>query len=126
MMDYKIKRDNNINSTQPLRHPGEILRVLSPFSYIVGMQNGSHRHLQANRMQKLITDVCHVAIVREQDTDFGENSSVPVDDTLILPSKMVTNIDHLTSDQQTKLTRLLDKFADCFFKQARVVYCNAT
>ena len=73
--------------------------MLSPFSYIVGMQNGSHRHLHANRMRKLITDVCHVDTVREQDTDFGENSSVPVDDTDILPSKMVTSIGHLTSDQ---------------------------
>jgi len=27
---------------------GEVLRVLSPFSYIVGMPNGSKKHLRAN------------------------------------------------------------------------------
>jgi len=108
-----LEKDSNAKAYSRWQ-TGEILRVLSPFSYIVGMQNGSRRHLHANRMRKLITDVCHVAIVREQDTDFGEISSVPVDDTDILPSKMVTNIDHLTSDQQTKLTRLLNEFADCF------------
>jgi len=31
-------------------------------------------------MRKLITDVYHVGIVREQDSDFGEISSVPSDD----------------------------------------------
>ena len=78
------------------------------------MPNGSRRHLHANRMRKLITDVYHVAVVREQDTDFGEISSVPVDEPDILPSKHLTNVDHLTTDQQAALSNLLDEYADCF------------
>ena len=61
----------------------------------------------------------HVGIVREQDSDFGEISSVPSDDADSLPSKHISDIDalcHLNPDQQV-MKDLLDEFADCFSKQ---------
>jgi len=79
------------------------MRVLSSFSYIVFMPNGSRRHLHANRMRKLVTDVCHVAVVREQDTDSGEISSVPVNELDMVPSEHLTNGNHLTPDQRATL-----------------------
>ena len=71
-------------------------------------------------MRKLITDVYHVGIVRQQDSDLGEISSVPSDDADSLLSKHITDIDalcHLDSDQQVMLKNLLDEFADCFSNQ---------
>jgi len=62
-----------------------ILRVLSPFSYIVEMPNESRRHLHANRVRKLVTDVCQVVVVRKQNTDFDEISSVPVNEPDMVP-----------------------------------------
>ena len=65
-------------------------------------------------MRKLVTDVCRVAVGREQDTDFGEVSSVPVNEPDIVLSEHLTNVDHLTSDQRATLSSLLDEFSDCF------------
>jgi len=39
-------------------------------------------------MRKLVTDVCHVAVVKEQNTDFGEILSVPVNKPDKVPSKL--------------------------------------
>ena len=111
-----LEKDSNAK-TYSRWHTGEVLRVLSPFSYIVGMPNGSRRHLHANRMRKLITDVYHIGIVREQDSDFGEISSVPNDNTDSLPSKHVADIEHLNPDQQARLKNLLDEFGGCFSSQ---------
>ena len=108
-----LEKDSN-SKTYSRWQTGEILRVLSPFSYIVGMPNGSRRHLHANRMRKLVTDVCRVAVGREQDTDFGEVSSVPVNEPDMVPSEHLTNVDHLTPDQRATLSSLLDEFSDCF------------
>jgi len=111
-----LEKDSN-SKTYSRWCTGEVLRVLSPFSYIVGMPNGSRRHLHANRMRKLITDVHHIGIVREQDEDFGEISSVPNNNTDTLPSKQLSDIEHLNPDQQAALCNLLDEFADCFSNQ---------
>ena len=108
-----LEKDSN-SKTYSRWQTGKILSVLSPFSHIVGMPNEGRRHLHANRMRKLVTDVCHVAVVREQDTDFGEISSVPVNEPDMVPSEHLTNVDHLTPDQRATLSSLLDEFSDCF------------
>ena len=39
---------------------GTVVRVLSPYSYIVALPNGSRRHLHANRLRKLVLNAYHV------------------------------------------------------------------
>jgi len=91
--------------------------VLFLFSYIVKMHNGIRRHLHANRMRKLVTDVCHVAVVRKQDTDFSEILSVPVNEPHVVPNAHLTNVDYLTLNQRATLLSLLDEFSGCCFNK---------
>ena len=39
---------------------GTVVRVLSPYSYIVALPNGSRKHLHANRLRKLVLNAYHV------------------------------------------------------------------
>ena len=60
---------------------------LSAYSYIVAMPNGSRRHLDANRLRKLV-----------------------------IPSERIdlNSLSHLSEQEQTSLLTLLDEFRECF------------
>ena len=56
---------------------GTVVRLLSPYSYIVALPNGSRRHLHANRLRKLVLTAYHVGVTNDKDTEFGEVEVAP-------------------------------------------------
>ena len=96
---------------------GKIIRVLSPYSYIVAMPNGSRRHLHANRLRKLVLGTYHVGVINDKDTEFGIVQDAPTHCASDkMPSELVdlSTLTHLSDDQQLELLNLLDKFHVCF------------
>ena len=72
-----------------------VVRVLSPYSYIVG----SRRNLHAHCMRKLVLHSYNVGIVNDSDVDFGDISVAPTrTEQATLPSELVDKgtLNHLT------------------------------
>jgi len=96
---------------------GTVVRVLSPYSYIVAMPNCSTHHLHANRMRKLVLHSYNVRIVNDSDVDFSDISVAPTQtEQATLPSELVDKgtHNHLTVAERDQLLCPLDEFCDCF------------
>ena len=96
---------------------GKIVKVLSPYSYIVALPNGSRRHLHANRLRKLVLNAYHIGVIYDKDTEFGDVKAAPTQcDTDKLPSELVdiSALKHLPDEQCARLLSLLDEFHVCF------------
>ena len=52
--------------------PGTIVKVKSPFSYLVDLGNGNVRHMHANKMRHFVARVQGCGVIAESDIDFGE------------------------------------------------------
>jgi len=97
---------------------GTVNKVLSPHSYLVGMEDGSVKHLHANHMRKFVAKVQSVVMVNDKDTDFGNVCYPPtrIINHVALPSQRVKTeqIEHLSVEQRVELLSILDEFADVF------------
>ena len=51
--------------------PGTVVKVKSPYSYLVDLGNGNVRHLHANKMRHFVARVQGCGVIAESDTDFS-------------------------------------------------------
>jgi len=95
--------------------PATVVRIKSPYSYLVDMGDGRVRHVHASIMYKFHMHVQSCDIISADDVDV---SRVPVPATVecdVLPSMDVDSggIEHLDPEQQCGLLALLGEFAAC-------------
>jgi hypothetical protein len=126
------------DSTNKLRSRwqiGKIVDVRSKSSYLVSLPDGAVRHVHVNKlrpMHKLTNNVgvnlpdapnsdgesqaAINSVVLEQDTEFGDVHTVPIELSNTLPSQRIepAAIAHLTATQQNQLLSVLDQFPECF------------
>ena len=95
--------------------PATVVRIKSPYSYLVDMGDGRVRHVHANKMRKFNVRVQSCNIISENDADFGRVLVPAIDDGNVLPSVNVdrSKIEHLDPEQQGELLALLGEFAAC-------------
>jgi len=96
--------------------PATVVRVKSPYSYLVDMGDARVRHVHANKMRKFHVRVQSCNIISENDVDFGRVLVPAIDEGDVLPSVNVdrSKVEHLDHEQQGELLALLDEFAECF------------
>jgi len=94
-----------------------VVKVKSPYSYLVDMGDGRVRHVHANKIRKFHVRVQGCNVISDGASDFGhvlvpENvCNIALPSTVVDRSKLV---DHLSNDQQCQLLQLLDRYAGCF------------
>lgn len=117
--------------------PGTIIEIRSPYSYLVEI-DGARRVYHANHLRKFhvrvhevicdclaIGENSHVlkvnscAVIREEDSEFGQIATFDVEFTgedRQLPSQLIdrTTLSHLSQKQQMELLELIDRFPECF------------
>jgi len=96
--------------------PATVVRVKSPYSYLVDMGDGRVRHVHANKIRKFNVRVQGCNVISESDDDFGR-VLVPGDvQSEVMPSVHVdcSKIEHLSNEQRKQLGDLIDEFAVCF------------
>jgi len=96
--------------------PVTIVKVKSPYSYLVDMGNAQVRHIHANKIRKFIARVHGCGVISDRDMEFGrvlQPVSVVCDSK---PSERVSadRLTHLSDEQRDDLLSVLDKFAICF------------
>ena len=52
--------------------PGTVVKVKSPYSYLVNLGNGNVRHMHGNKMRHFIARVQGCGVIAESDTEFGK------------------------------------------------------
>jgi len=102
--------------------PATVVRIKSPYSYLVDMGDGRVRHVHANKMRKFHVCVQSCNIISENDVDFGRVLVPAIDESVVLPSVNVdrSKIEHLDPEQQGELLALLDEFPECFSDKPRL------
>ena len=96
--------------------PATVVRIKSPYSYLVDLGDGRVRHVHANKMRKFHVRVQSCNIISENDADFGRVLMPAMDDSNVLPSVNVdrsSGIERLDPEQQGELLALLGEFAAC-------------
>jgi len=93
--------------------PATVVRVKSPYCYLVDMGDGRVRHVHANKMRKFYVRVHSCNIISENSVDFGRVLVPAIDESDMLPGGSVDRgrIEHLDPGQQGELT---NEFAACF------------
>ena len=92
-----------------------VVRVKSPYSYLVDMVDARVRHVHANKMRKFHVRVQSCDITSSNNVDFSR-VLVPANvESDVLPSVNVdrSGIEHLDPEQQGGLLALLGEFAVC-------------
>ena len=98
--------------------PATVVKVKSPYSYLVDMGDGRVRHVHANKMREFHARIQSCNIISDNDVDFG-HVVVPnngVEQNSLLPSANIdcSKIEHLSIAQRHELLNVLDEFAECF------------
>jgi len=52
--------------------PGTVVKDKSPYSYLVDLENGSVRHIHANKMHHFTARVHGCGVIAEHDVEFGK------------------------------------------------------
>jgi len=79
--------------------PATVLRVKSPYSYMVDMGDGRVRHVHANKLRKFNARVQGYNVICDSDDDFGRVLVPDITACDVLPSTM---IDHNTNIKTRK------------------------
>ena len=109
--------DNMSKGGNRWQGPGTVVKVKSPYSYLIDMGQGNIRHVHANKIRRYMARVQGCGVIADSDTDFGR---VLIPGTVFnkndLPSVRAESsmTEHLDERQQSELFQLLDEFADCF------------
>jgi len=96
--------------------PGTVVKVKSPYSYLVDLDNGNIRHMHANKMRHFIARVQGCGVTAKCDTEFSKVLSPEVvTNESVMPSVRVEpeKLSHLDEDQRAELVEVLDEFAAC-------------
>jgi len=97
--------------------PGTVVKVKSPYSYLVDLGNGNVHHMHANKMRHLIARVQGCGVITVCDSEFGKvlSPDTAVGES-VLPSVSITSekIVHLDQSQRAELFEVLDEFTACF------------
>ena len=94
--------------------PGTVVKVKSPYSYLVDLSNGNVRHLRASKTHPCTLDC---GVIAESDTEFGKVLSPEiVANGSVMPSVRVEpeKLSHLDEGQRAELVEVLNEFAACF------------
>ena len=86
--------------------PGTVVKVKSPYSYLVDLGNGSVCHIHANKMCHFAARVQGCGIIAEHDVEFGKVLSPNVSgNESVLPSVKVVpeQVEHLDEGQRCLL-----------------------
>jgi hypothetical protein len=119
--------------------PAKVVEILSPYSYLIEMDDGRRQHLHANRLRKYNVKVdevecnsvgievdCSCAVIYDRDVEFGRVETVDVREVdesvglpyvdVDLPSQKIdsSRVSHLTPRQRQELFDILDKYSECF------------
>ena len=97
--------------------PGTVVKVKSPYSYLVDLGNGNMRHMDANKMRHFIARVQGCGVIAECNAEFGKvlSPNTAVNES-VMPSVRVEpdRVSHLDERQRAELFKVLDEFAACF------------
>jgi len=96
--------------------PVTIVKVKSPYSYLVDMGNGQVRHIHANKIRKFVARSHSCGVISDNDVEFGCVLQ-PVNDMCIeQPSQRVSaeKLLHLNDQQRDELLAVLDDHSVCF------------
>ena len=63
--------ENNSKISTRWLGPGTVVKVKSPHSYLIDLDNGNVRHIHANKMRQFVTLVQGCGVVAENDVEFG-------------------------------------------------------
>ena len=101
--------------------PGTVNLKVSENSYHVALDDGSVRHIHANKLRRFVPQVSNIGVVFEEDDQFGGVHYYPDLTTTLSPGSDSTvdrfdslNLDHLTAVEQHELRSLLRRFAGTF------------
>jgi len=97
--------------------PGTVVRVKSPYSYLVDVGNGNVRHMHANKMRHFVARIQGCGVIAECDTEFGKvlSPEVVVNESVMLSVRVdPEKLSHLDEGQRAELVEVLDEFAACF------------
>jgi hypothetical protein len=87
-----------------------VKQKLSPHSYVVTTEDGSERHLHANKLRLFKQRVNTVGIVFEGEEEFGNLVCAP---RVLVKQETVPEqiwkLDHLSADEQQRMATLLSK-----------------
>jgi len=97
--------------------PGTVVKVKSPYSYLVDLGNGNVRHMHTNKMRHFTATVQECGVIAECDAEVGK--VLPPDivaNESVMPSVRVEpeKVKHLGESQRAELFEVLDEFAACF------------
>jgi hypothetical protein len=96
--------------------PAVVKEKVSPYSYIVLMEDGSERKLHANKLRIFKQRINALGVVFEGDEDFGEIECAPsISDSQCIESNIqVWDLGHLSDEKKQLMGALLDKHHDVF------------
>ncbi|GFY67749.1 retrovirus-related Pol polyprotein from transposon opus [Trichonephila inaurata madagascariensis] len=94
--------------------PAKVVKLTSPHSCLVQMEDGSTRELHVNKLRPYISRVDHVGVIFDQDNDFGELHYVPTDKETQPNTGIELNQmpDVLNSQQKHQLRKLLEHYEE--------------
>ena len=106
------------NSTNSARcqwqGPAKILERVSPHSYKILLDNGAIKILHVNDLRLFNVRINTVGVVFEDDDDFGDISSCPVDNVKFQEEVGKIDLSHLTTEKADELRQLIESYADIF------------
>ena len=87
--------------------PSEIIDKVNPHSYKVKLPESSIRHVHANKIRKFHARVHTIGVIFEDDVEFGEIHSTPVEIPPLSKENIEIDINHLEKGKQIELFELL-------------------
>jgi len=93
-----------------------IVKVRSPYSYLVDMGNGQVRYIHANKIRKFVARSHVCGVISDNDVEFGRVLQHVNNMYIEQPSQRVSaeKLLHLNDQQRQELLAVLDDHSVCF------------
>jgi hypothetical protein len=105
--------------------PATVVKVKSPYSYLVDTPYGSRKHYHANKLRPFVVRVQSLGIIQEADEDFDEVRETPqLTDSDLKPSQKLEPeiLAHLTVEQKRQIIEMIDCYPECWSDKPG--FCN--
>jgi len=105
--------------------PGKVIKILSPVSYRVKLDNGSKRDFHADNLRPYHYKVQSVGLVLdspEEEESLGEVVGCPLANDTFDEDLKAVDVSHLSPGEQSQLLQLLRKFHHIFTD--KLAACN--